>query len=62
MKFSLDQVKKLSDICADISQVFLGTIVVPFFIDKVDLQMLALGSIASLSFWFLSIRFLGKIR
>lgn len=51
MKFNLQQRGKVADICLNIAQVSLASVVVPFFIDKSDLMMVALGLIISLLSW-----------
>ena len=55
MKFSHTQVAKLSDISADVAQVILASIVIPFAIDKFDQIMLIWGLVVCVLFWVLSI-------
>lgn len=52
MKLNPKQRNKFADICSDIAQVSLASIVVPFFIDKFDFMMLVLGLVISFGFWY----------
>lgn len=45
---------KLSDICADIGQVSLGSVVIPFLVDEFEPLMVYWGLIISFTFWMLS--------
>ncbi len=51
MRANSKQKDKLADICLDVAQVSLASIVVPFFIDKFDLMMLGLGIVISFISW-----------
>jgi len=47
---------KLSDICADVAQVILGTVVVPVALDRSNAILLLFGGGVCFVFWLLSIR------
>ena len=49
------QLQKLADISADIGQVALASIVIPFFIDKYQPLVAFLGVIVAATFWILSL-------
>ena len=48
------RLNRLSDICSDVAQLALASIVIPFIFDKFNMPMIILGLITSLSFWLLS--------
>lgn len=50
------QFNRLSAICADIAQVALGSVVVPFLFDRFNLLIVLLGLTAAFTFWLISIR------
>lgn len=55
-----DQIRKMSDICADIAQVSLGAIVIPFLFQTSDWRFALGGFILSCTGWFGSIYFIKK--
>lgn len=50
-----DQIAKLSDIASDIGLVALASVVLPAVLDKFNLLMIILGSVAALALWIISI-------
>ncbi len=60
-KLSAVQLNRVSEICGETGQVSLASIVIPFWIGKFDLQMLILGVIGCLVFWYLSVSLARKI-
>lgn len=56
------RLNRLSGICADVAQVCLASIVIPFLFEKFDLIVLLWGSATTLTFWFLSLLFAGSKR
>lgn len=55
IKLNEKQIDKLADIASDIGLITLATIVLPAAFDRVDLNKLILGSVATLIFWIASI-------
>ncbi len=51
MRFNPQQQSKLADLCGDVAQVSLASIVIPVFVDKFDLMMLALGLVLTFISW-----------
>lgn len=51
------RLNKLSDICADIAQIALASVIAPFLIDKFNPPMLLLGVGMSFVFWGASLIF-----
>lgn len=49
------RLNRLSEICANVAQVSLASIVVPFLLEKFDLLVLLWGSVTTITFWFLSL-------
>lgn len=49
------RLNKLSDISSDIAQVTFASIVIPFFLDRFNPLMLALGIVITVGFWTLSL-------
>lgn len=49
------RLNRLAEICSDIAQIALASVVLPFLLDKFNLQMVLLGLITALSFWILSL-------
>lgn len=49
------RLNRISSICADIAQVAMASIVIPFLIDKFDPVMLLLGLITAFIFWVFSL-------
>lgn len=45
------KLNKLSDICADIAQIALASVIAPFLIDKFNPLMLLLGTGMAFVFW-----------
>lgn len=54
------QLNRLSEICADISQITLASIVIPFALDKYNLVLLVWGLTIALTFWVLSLSVIGE--
>ena len=57
IKLNKAKYNKLSDICSDIAQVSLASVVVPALVDKIDLPKVILGLIIAITFWILSFLF-----
>lgn len=55
MTFVEARFNRLSAICADIGQVCLASIVIPFVLEKYNPQMLTLGVILTGASWILSL-------
>lgn len=54
------RINRLSEICADIGQVCLASIVIPFLIDKDDSSMIILGLFSATGSWILSLLLVRK--
>ncbi|MBU2592303.1 MAG: hypothetical protein ABH867_05220 [Patescibacteria group bacterium] len=55
MKLVNARFNKLSDICADIGQVSLASVVIPFLVDGFNLRMAVLGLAVLFLFWLSSL-------
>lgn len=51
---------KLSEICADISQVSLASVVIPFTFDKYNPELAVFGIIITFMFWTFSYNLVGR--
>ncbi len=60
MSLHQEKFNKLSDICADIAQVFFGSVFISFALDRSKLEMIVSGLILSLLFWIASISLVKK--
>jgi hypothetical protein len=60
MTLTPDQIRKLADICADIGQVCLGGIVVPFLLQIYDIRIALIGLIIACAAWFSSVYLIKK--
>ncbi len=49
------RLNRLSNICSDIAQIALASIVIPFLIDKFNPIMLVWGLVMTFTFWIFSI-------
>lgn len=58
MQFSPTQINRLSEIAADIGQVMLASVVIPYFIDAHRPSLALSGLGLSLFFWLISLAFL----
>jgi hypothetical protein len=56
MELSFAQQTRLSTICADIAQVSLASIAIPFLLDEPAPALALLGVATSLMFWVFSLR------
>lgn len=58
MKFTKEQLKMLASIVADAGQVFLASIVVPFFVnvDRISFYVLLSGLALTITCWIMSVR------
>ena len=65
MQLNRDQVKKLSNISADIAQVFFASVALPyldvFTIDGPPILLASLSILIAIGFWLVSLRFLNYI-
>lgn len=48
------RLRKLSDNCADVAQVALGSVVVPFIFNQFDVIIALIGLTIALGFWVMS--------
>ncbi len=55
MKLTSSQLKKLSDICADIAQIALGSVAIPFLLNEFQPVLALCGILLSLAFWYASL-------
>ena len=55
MDLAASRFNKLADICADIGQVSLASVVLPFLFDRFDLRVVILGLAVSFMFWLTSV-------
>ncbi len=58
IKLRRDQVKQISNIIADTGIVILASAIIPSFVIEFKIYQLAFGSITTILFWYLSIKFL----
>ena len=61
MLLTSHQLEKLSDICADIGQVSLASVFVPYFLDTPQPSLALLGLAVSLVFWLFSLIAINRI-
>ena len=54
-KLNFDQLKRASDISMTIGHVVLASVVVPAFIDKLNVPMLLFGITSAIGFWIVSV-------
>lgn len=55
MELTAIRYRKLSDICADIGQVALASIAIPFFFDTFNPPVALLGAATAIMFWYASL-------
>lgn len=58
MSLTKNQLAKLSDICADVGQVSLASVVIPFTLNQTRLWLVILGVALCILFWYISLRLL----
>lgn len=56
LKLNNKQVDKISDICSDIGLITLAAVVLPSFLDRLDIQRLLIGLMMSFLLWFFSVK------
>lgn len=55
------KVNRVSEIFEDIAQVSLASIVIPYILDKSNIDILIIGTITTLLSWYFSVKLVNKI-